>query len=127
MKKQVVFLMACAMILFAGCSKKTALDQPKVEVMPPKVEAPKVMATTFAANIQPLVLAKCAPCHTPSKAGNKADLENYISAKAYAADMVKRVEMNPTDRGFMPFRHDKLADEDIALLKKWVSDGTLEK
>ena len=41
--------------------------------------------------------------------------------------MLTRVSLNPGDRGFMPFKHAKLAVEEIALIKKWIDGGLLEK
>jgi hypothetical protein len=75
----------------------------------------------------PLLQSKCSPCHLPSKGGFKANFENYESAKKYGADILARVQLNPADRGFMPFKHDKLSAEEIVIIKKWNEQGLLEK
>ena len=41
--------------------------------------------------------------------------------------MLDRVMIAPGQRGFMPMKHDKLADTEIALIKKWIDQGLLEK
>ncbi len=90
-----------------------------------KASAPA--AVTFEKNVQPIVLASCAPCHVPSKGGNKEAYDNYANAKKDADDILHRVQLNPTDRGFMPARHPKLSDTDIATLKAWKDGGMIEK
>ena len=102
--------------VFAACSKKAS-----------PAKTPKVVPTTFTVDILPLVQSKCAPCHLPSKGGNKGDFEKYESAKRYAAEMLDRVMIAPGQRGFMPKNHEKLADAEIALIKKWIDQGLLEK
>jgi hypothetical protein len=113
MKKNVLILTVMGMAFFAACTKKAS---------PGKTVKP----TTYTADIVPLIQAKCTPCHLPGKGGRKADFENYAGAKKYGADMLARVMLNPGDRGFMPFKHDKLPAEEIALLKKWIDGGMLE-
>ena len=105
--------MLTAITLFAACNKKASVA--------------KVVLTNYNTDILPLVQAKCAPCHLPSKGGNKANFENYESAKKYGAQMLDRVMIAPGQRGFMPKNHDKLADTEIALIKKWIDQGLLEK
>lgn len=113
MKKISFVLMLFAVTAFAACTKKAS--------------PAKVIPTTFTADILPLVQAKCTPCHLPSKGGNKGSFETYESAKKYAAEMLTRVMTAPGQRGFMPKNHDKLADTEIALIKKWIDQGLLEK
>ncbi|MEO6252241.1 MAG: hypothetical protein ABIO79_03015 [Ferruginibacter sp.] len=114
MKKTPYILTLIVIIAFSACSKKAS---------PGKT----VVYTTYTKDIVPLVQAKCSPCHLPSKGGNKANFENYESAKKYGADMLARVMLNPGQRGFMPFKHDKLPETEIAVIKSWVDQGLLEK
>lgn len=116
MKKISIILIAFTVVLFAACAKKGSA--------PSKA---KVVPTTYTTDIMPLMQAKCSPCHIPSKGGKKANFETYEGAKKYGADILARVQLNPTDRGFMPMKHDKLAAEEIALIKKWNDEGLLEK
>lgn len=115
MKKKLFVLTLIAIAFFAACSKKASPGKTVVK------------STTYTGNIVPLLQAKCTPCHLPSQGGRKADFENYVSAIKYGADMLARVSLNPGDRGFMPFKHDKLPVEEIAIIKNWVDQGMLEK
>lgn len=118
MKK--VFVIAClsAVILFAACAKKNTATTST---------ATATNATSYTAAVLPLIQAKCSPCHTPSKGGNKANFEDYESTKKHAADIVRRIQMEPGQRGFMPFKHAKLTDDEIAVFKNWVDGSTVEK
>ncbi len=100
MRKNTFLLLLLAITVIAACSKKS---NPGKTV----AEAPKVIPTTYTADIVPLLQAKCTPCHLPTKGGFKANFENYESAKKYGADMLARVLLNPGERGFMPFKHAK--------------------
>ncbi len=121
--------MVMAIIIFAACTKKAHPSQTTTTTTvktKTTVTTSKVLAATYAVNIQPIIEAKCTPCHIPAKGGNKADLSSYAGAKMRIDDMLVRIQLNPDDRGFMPFKHDKLSDAEIALFKKWQSDGLME-
>ena len=92
-----------------------------------KKAASKPVLFTYETNVKPLVLSSCAPCHVPGKGGNKKPLDNYESAKATIDDVVHRIGLNPAEKGFMPFRKEKLSDSAIAVFNKWKADGLLEK
>ncbi len=113
MKKALLILTLMAVTFFMACSKKAHMA--------------KFIPTTYTIDVAPLIQAKCTPCHIPSRAGRKADFETYESAKKYGTDMLVRIQLNPTDRGFMPFKHEKLTAEEIVIFKKWVDQGMLEK
>lgn len=116
MKKISIVLTAFTVVLFAACAKKNSATS-----------SAKAVPTNYTTDIMPLMQAKCSPCHIPSKGGKKASFETYESAKKYGAEILARVQLNPTDRGFMPMKHDKLPEAEIALIKKWNTDGLLEK
>ncbi len=80
---------------------------------------------TYTANVQPLMLANCSPCHFPPK-GNKKAFDNYTSVKADIDALLDRINRNPDDKGFMPFKHPKLPDSTINVLVQWKKDGLLE-
>ena len=112
--KQVSFILIMTVItIFAACTKKAS--------------PAKIIPTTYTFDILPLIQSKCTPCHIPSQGGNKANFETYESAKKYAAEMLDRVMIAPGQRGFMPKNHDKLADTEIATIKKWIDQGLQEK
>ena len=81
---------------------------------------------TYVSNVQPLISTHCSPCHIPPK-GSKLALDNYAAARENIADVIHRINLNPGERGFMPFKHDKLNDSLINVFVKWKSDGLLEK
>ena len=86
--------------------------------------APK---TTYTANVSSVIAGSCAPCHIPSKGGNKKPYDNYANVKADIDSIIRRIELNPTDRGFMPFKKtEKLPADVIAVFKKFKEDGALE-
>ena len=116
MKKISFVLTVIIVTLFAACSQKNSASK-----------TPKVIPTTYTTDMMPLIQAKCSPCHVPSKGGNKANFENYESAKKYGADILARVQLNPGERGFMPMRHEKLTADEIVIIKKWNEQGLLEK
>lgn len=80
---------------------------------------------TYTANVQPLMVANCSPCHFPPK-GNKKAFDNYIAVKGDIDALLERVNKNPGDKGFMPFKHPKLSDSTINILVQWKKDGLLE-
>jgi hypothetical protein len=69
----------------------------------------------------------CVPCHIPAKGGRKKAFDSYASVKTDIDEMIKRIELNPTDKGFMPFKkNEKLSDSVVTVFKKWRDDGLLE-
>ncbi len=117
MKKYFVFTaVSVAALIFANCGsskKATATVAPKLN---------------YAANMQAVVVANCSPCHIPAKGGNKKSYDNFANVKADIDEIIRRMELNPGERGFMPFKKNaKLSDSTIAVFKQWKADGLLEK
>ena len=109
----IIILMICAFIFSkCGTAKKTTADVPKI---------------TYASSIQPLISSNCTPCHIPSKGGNKKAYDNFANVKTDIDEMIRRIELNPGDKGFMPFKHAKLSDSVIAVFKQFRADGVREK
>ena len=116
-----IALAAASMVLtYCSHSKKTTTTATDT-----KVEAPK---STYASGLSTVIMNNCAPCHIPAKGGNKKAYDNFANVKTDIDEIIRRIEMNPTDRGFMPFRKPaKLSDSEIAVFKQWKADGLLEK
>lgn len=115
MKKiSVLLFVTAAVSVFTYCSSS-------------KKAAKEVVKTTFEANVGPLLVANCSPCHFPDKGGRKKPLDTYKSVTAQLDDVLRRVQLNKTDRGFMPDRREKLSDSAIGVIKKWQADGLLER
>jgi len=100
---------------YCSPAKKSAAKQPEV---------PKL---TFAANVLPLIQMKCSPCHIAPD-GKKKHYVTYDVVKADIDSMIRRVNLNPGEKGFMPFKKtEKIPDSLIAVFVKWKADGMLEK
>ena len=92
-----------------------------------KAVASKPVLVTYEANMVPLLATNCTPCHFPDKGGRKKPLDTYNAVIAQVDDALRRIQLNPTGRGFMPDRHPKLSDSTISVFKKWKADGLLAK
>jgi hypothetical protein len=77
---------------------------------------------TYTADIQPIVSAKCSPCHFPDK-GRARALNTYDAVKTNIDDMIHRIELHPGDKGFMPMRGTRLSDSTINMFKEWKDGG----
>jgi len=92
-----------------------------------KATAATAPATTYEHNIQTMVMSNCSPCHIPAKGGNKKPYDNYANVKSDIDEIIRRIELNRGDKGFMPFKRAKLADSTVAVFKEFKTDGMLEK
>jgi mono/diheme cytochrome c family protein len=103
-----------AVIVFSNChsSKKATAAAPK---------------PTYETNMQPLVMGNCVPCHVPSKGGRMKPYDNYTNVKSDIDEIIRRIELNPGDKGYMPFKKAKLSDSTINAFKQWKETGMLEK
>jgi uncharacterized membrane protein len=120
MKKIYVFVGVSVLAMgltYCSSSKKAAKAEAKTAAAAPK--------TTYTA-VSTVIAGNCAPCHISGK-GNKKPYDNYANVKADIDDIIHRIELNPTDKGFMPFKKtEKLPADVIAVFKKFKEDGALE-
>ena len=112
MKKLFFFLFIVTMIVFQYCSSSRKA----------KKSAPVL---TYTTRVQPIIAASCSPCHFPP-GGNKKPLNSYVAAKDNIDDIISRIQKNPGDKGFMPFKHPKLPDSTIQVFVQWKNNGTPE-
>jgi len=116
-----VGVISVSIIVFASChSKKKAMTEPTASA----AAAPS--GVSYAVNVKSIVADHCSPCHIPSKGGNKKALDNYDGLKSSIDDVIRRLELNPGDKGFMPAMHSKMSDSTIAVFKQWRDAGTPE-
>jgi uncharacterized membrane protein len=112
-KLMLLAIVAAAVVVFTQCrSAKNTASSKKM--------------TSYAADIQPLVADKCSPCHIPDKGGRVAALNTYEKVKTNIDDILRRIQLNPGDKGFMPFKHPKLSDSTINVFKQWKEGGMAE-
>ena len=84
-------------------------------------------AYTFEQHVMPLINSKCAPCHIPPD-GKKKFYNTYASVKTDIDEMIRRVSLQPTEKGFMPFKKkEQLPDSLVQVFVKWKADGLWEK
>jgi len=91
-------------------------------VASPVTEKPKADATAlYNSDIKSIMENKCTPCHFPDKGGFKAPLNDFASTSKYIDDILTRVQLKPTEPGYMPFKgkKDPLTEAEIASLKTW--------
>jgi tetratricopeptide (TPR) repeat protein len=87
--------------------------------------------TTFARDIAPIVFRSCAPCHHSGEAG-PFPLVTYGDVKSHArqiAEVTRKRLMPPwlpSAEGLRLADDAHLAEQDIAVLQKWVNDGMPE-
>lgn len=91
-----------------------------------KAAATPPAALTYETNVKTVIMSNCAPCHVPSKGGKVKSYESFANTKADIDDILRRIQLNPDQKGFMPFKHPKLSDSTIAIFKQWKADGMLE-
>jgi uncharacterized membrane protein len=125
MKKYFITITFIAGIIFLGncnTAKKNAAS-----AAPPPAEIPSVAKSTYTNTVSALITDKCSPCHIPARGGFKKAYDNYSNVKTDIDEMIRRIELNPTDKGFMPFKKTaKLSDSAIIVFKQWKTDGMLE-
>jgi len=84
MKKIYVFAGMAVLALgltYCSSSKKAARKAAETAAAVPK--------TTYTANVSTVIAGNCAPCHIPSKGGNKKPYDNYANVKADIDEMIR--------------------------------------
>jgi hypothetical protein len=86
----------------------------------------KPQVITYTNNIQPIILSNCTPCHFPDKGGRAKSLNSYSAAKDNSDEIIRRVSLQPAEKGFMPFKHPRLSDSTINVFRQWKEGGLVE-
>ena len=113
MKKVCVLLLLLApfVLQFCSSSKKAVKAQPLF---------------TYTTDVQPLIVSNCSPCHIPAKGGRTKPLDTYTGTTVNIDNIIDRIQRNPDEKGFMPFKHPKLSDSTINVFVQWKKDGLRE-
>jgi hypothetical protein len=113
------YFTAFAIFLFTGCS----YDKEEL-LLPPCPDA--VGNISFAIKVKPLLDSKCFGCHNNSNRMGSISLEGYdnIRQSAITGKLYGSISHAP---GFypMPKFKPKMAECDIALVRKWIDNGAL--
>jgi hypothetical protein len=110
MKKVLVpslFLATLVVFQFCSSTKKAQKSAPQV---------------TYSNKVQSVIAGNCSPCHVGN--ARSGHLDSYDSARAHINEIVRRIQLNPGDKGFMPSRHPKLPDSTIQFFIAWKDAGT---
>jgi uncharacterized membrane protein len=96
----------------------------KDEVVVPAVIIPKV---TYNADIKAILVLRCTPCHLAAGT-NPNKWDDFTQASAKVATILDRIQRTPGTTGAMPRGATaQIPADEIAKIKQWVADGTLEK
>ncbi len=119
-----LLLLLGAGIILTACASENGEDQ-----TPDSPPAPTCNTTdvTYAMTVAPLLQKNCTGCHNNNAPAAGINLTTYASVKASATRGSLVGSVNH-DAGYspMPKGRAKLADCDIAQLRKWVTDGALD-
>jgi ABC-type glycerol-3-phosphate transport system permease component len=115
MKKLCIVLAFALPMVFQFCSSSKKSQS--------AIATPKI---TYMAKVQPAIAGNCSPCHIPPKGFKKA-FDNYDSVRSNIDEIIARIQKQPDEKGFMPFKHPRLADSTIMVFVNWKKDGLAEK
>lgn len=92
----------------------------------------------FAAQIQPILAAKCAGCHGEKKAAGKLRLDSaeqieafgekdhlLVAGKPDESELYQRLVLPADDKKRMPKGTDPLPEAEVALIKQWIEQGAV--
>ena len=104
--------------LIAGCANDNEED------LYPETITCDTAAVTYSGTVQPILQRSCTGCHRTASPAGGIILDNPAEIKKYAANgrLVGAITHAP---GYvpMPLGGNKLADCDIAVIRKWVTEG----
>lgn len=111
-----MFFVLFAVLTFIACSHKVITSTTSSPV-PSKPDANAM----YISDIKPVIEVKCSPCHLPDKGGFKASFANFDSASKRINEMIRRVQLNPSEPGYMPFKskRETLTAAELASFKAW--------
>jgi hypothetical protein len=99
--------------------------------------AKKLAKITYDEHVKPIFRAKCFSCHNPDKKSGGLDLTNYAALRKGGASG-EEIEVGDPGASFlylvvshesepyMPPNADRLPDDQLATISKWITGGALE-
>ena len=83
-----------------------------------------VAKVSYDADLKPLMVRSCTPCHFPEQ-GKKEMLDTYDATRVNIKDIIARMEMDPSEKGYMPFKSKKeaMSTEEVQKFKDWMAQG----
>lgn len=116
--KNLTILMSM-MVLASGCYYDNAQD------LYPAQAACDPGVTTYSGKVLSIIQTNCYSCHGGGSTLGNVNLDGYANLKAYA-DNGKLLGTIEHKSGFSPMpQGGTLNSCDIAVIKKWISEGTL--
>jgi uncharacterized membrane protein len=89
--------------------------------------APVIPKVTYNGDIKAILVLRCTPCHL-ANGTNPNKWDDFAQASAKVATILDRIQRAPGTAGFMPRNGtEQIPATEIAKIKQWVTDGTLEK
>ena len=108
-------LLVAATVIFSYCN--SAKKATAIEIRP-----------TYENGVASLITTHCTPCHINEKDKKKKAFDNYVNVKMDIDEIIRRIELSPGEKGFMPFKkQEKLSDSTVTVFKKWRDQGLAEK
>ena len=106
--------------LFSGCYYDV-----EEELYPSTGQMCDTSAVTYSLSVEPIISSNCYVCHSAAAAQGGVILDDYNSLKAYA-DAGTLLGVLRHESGFspMPQGGSKLSTCTIAVIEKWVNDGS---
>lgn len=110
-------------------------------VVGPDGPGPPVQTVSFAADILPLLTARCTPCHITTRTSG-VGLSTFANARGSIGDqygeavvqpgdaagspLVDKIEAAPRFGSRMPLGETPLTADEIARVRAWIDDGALD-
>lgn len=109
-------------LIFSACSDDTDPVEPVVDPIDNPTDT-----TTYTADVKPIFDGSCAFSGCHASGSGVGSLATYADAKTYT-ESGRVVGAIKHESGFsnMPKNGTKLADDKIATIEKWITDGYLE-
>lgn len=127
LKFSIVTVSILMLLLACATAEKPAPEPVKPappKAMPSAQTQESSSGVSYAANLQPIMLESCSPCHYPEK-GKKELLDSYDATARFIDDIIYRIQLPADSTEFMPYKSKKmpLTLDQIQLFIDWRDAG----